>query len=885
MIIKNKITVVFILTVLLLSFISGALAEPFNPAGEGENLILNGGFEDGYTGWSCSGKWGEYASISEEQVYNDSKALKLSTNIGNSPWVSKGITNFYPGTEYEVSAWVNTGTLSGTRALFKIETYRTETITSNSSLGSYNGGFYNGTDGGWQRVTFSFIPEKECRLVIILVRLYAIGTIYVDDVALKQSGSVKTFFLETDNFFYYSDWDNGFAAVELSRLFTELESGSASFWLYDGEEVLDHKPGVPFTGTRAEYIFDVGLIPRTGEEFILKATVYDSGGNPAGTETMPVFRYNRPACLDKDGNYIVDKKIFNPVFSYHHPEKDFDAAVEAGINLVQAYKPTAGYDKMFEHANDLGIKIMFPLYPGMKPAGSEQNIANTTYYINKYKGHPALFGWIIMDEPFWNDCTEEDLIESYKLVKSLDSSHPIIITEPVSGNFRKTAKFTDILIIDPYPGNTGKQLTSVADLTYATREAVNEKKPVYTLLQTFDYQGYMPTATETKQMIYQALMAGAKGVGYYCFEAAAGGVDLNMTGIWGALTSLDYSQWFGLLQSEEYREIKSHTENYFYAEYRHENYSTHLLLNKTKTVQSIEIKLVGGQIEVTEGNPENVSLNARRMFIEIPPSSLVMVKEDTSEANYIFNGGFEEGALDWTSMWYGEVTGETAHSGNACLKLGGIEGKGGSRGNASQKAVLPEGTYKLSFYYKNMLNGYNSLAIPIVTINGLEVWRPASSPGDWASHEIYFTAKENEEIFISLGSARADGFGIYYDDVSITAYRPLVSFMDDDFQKIAAISRVKGADLNALIIPGGNINKCTAVLALYEIKGDGKQLKEVKMQNAPFSTPVDYGEGTYIPAFTLTVGIPDDGEVYVAEALLWDSLDMITPQGKKSVLA
>lgn len=70
--------------------------------------------------------------------------------------------------------------------------------------------------------------------------------------------------------------------------------------------------------------------------------------------------------------------------------------------------------------------------------------------IERYKNHPALEIWQVENEPFllFGDCVpvrEEDLKEEVSLVKTLDSKHPIIVTD--SGElslWRRTSKAADL---------------------------------------------------------------------------------------------------------------------------------------------------------------------------------------------------------------------------------------------------------------------------------------------------------------------------------------------------------------------------------------------------------------------------------------------------------
>jgi len=55
------------------------------------------------------------------------------------------------------------------------------------------------------------------------------------------------------------------------------------------------------------------------------------------------------------------------------------------------------------------------------------NATEVTIEVNKYKDHPAMFGWYIADEPDGPGISPASLIAANNLIKSLDPFHPTAI--------------------------------------------------------------------------------------------------------------------------------------------------------------------------------------------------------------------------------------------------------------------------------------------------------------------------------------------------------------------------------------------------------------------------------------------------------------------------
>ena len=135
--------------------------------------------------------------------------------------------------------------------------------------------------------------------------------------------------------------------------------------------------------------------------------------------------------------------------------------------------------------------VLVVLYVGGN-AGSEVQIPYTKACVEAVKDHPAVFGYMVMDEPFGKYQPIEEvyqmLKDAYKTIRDIDPDHVVWINENRPQQFWRSGNCSDILSHDPYPT---------------------------TKYSPYDYGNYMPTANDIRHMSYQALMAGNEGVGYF----------------------------------------------------------------------------------------------------------------------------------------------------------------------------------------------------------------------------------------------------------------------------------------------------------------------------------------------------------------------------------
>lgn len=136
--------------------------------------------------------------------------------------------------------------------------------------------------------------------------------------------------------------------------------------------------------------------------------------------------------------------------------------------------------------------------------------------------HPGLAGFYTADER-----TLPELPPYYHQYRLLRESVPdslTLITQNRPEELARWRDVADVLSTDPYPlygaePKGGYPLGMVADWTRACQEAVQRSRPVFAVLQYFQFtsKGRWPTCDELRNMSYMAIVEGAKGLLYWSF--------------------------------------------------------------------------------------------------------------------------------------------------------------------------------------------------------------------------------------------------------------------------------------------------------------------------------------------------------------------------------
>ncbi len=522
------------------------------PMPEGkENLFTNGSFEEVDAGGAPVGGWASYGGAWNDMVqivdggYDGKKCVRLKTDNDKAhPWVFKEDMTVKAGMEYQVSVWLKTVTesASGPRPRLKIEFYDKDGTNFFSSQ-SEN---FPMTYGVWHQKSCRFTAPMGAVRAKIYLRMYYAGEICYDDAQCYEIGEASRLLYEGDTFFY-TEWKEGTFGVSVNTgVYEPTGREVVDIRLKDGETVLASRLGAS-PMPEAMFRFDIASLAEIGKEYTAEATLYSApGGEVIEVTSWPVYRFNRPKMITEDGNFIVNGEQFNPVWGYHVYASDdkMKLAKAAGINVIQGGGASLESAKAYlDLAQENGLMATLLLYSGMKSAGTEGKVENTIEMVTELKDHPALFGYLIMDEPFLHMSDPyPDLQNAYKIIRQIDDVHPVIIQELEStGSTKYTAATSDLLLIHHYAckadlmadarwGMEGSALVIRRMMDDLSETHVN-RKVVHFLGQSFGNSDkdtaqssgsgyYLPTIDEAKSHIYQAFIEGMDGIGYYSLEEA-----------------------------------------------------------------------------------------------------------------------------------------------------------------------------------------------------------------------------------------------------------------------------------------------------------------------------------------------------------------------------
>lgn len=501
---------------------------------EEENLVPNNGFEDVSNDWANG--WGRYvlgdetyASIATDKVRSGKYSAKIHTTTGGTPWMNVGVTGFVPGALYEVSSWIN-AELPGLDQgfVYKLEFYSEAKISADYGCGEFFSTPYTkSTNGVWVQYAAQFVVPMEAKFASLYLRIMTgTGTVYVDDVCMKQVGEPEKFSFEIGDVFHYPHEEKGYASVALHPFFhgsSVEQEASADFELLDGDKVLARQENVRFYNMLAEFTYDISLLKEKQKAYVVKTTAKWKDEEKEFTQN--VYVYDRPTMLSGDGIIRVNGEPFRTVMGYHiFNDEHFDKAAEIGVTAPQfgsgyateeILKETEG---RLERLDALGMKALYVLYRNGKPAAHPDNIDDSRTIVEHFKDDPRILAWAIMDEPF-NQGTNQDMQlwmeESYKLVRDIDSMHPVNVTCIST----MAMKYADIFTCDYYNKEDNRGLS--AQLAYLYDHHKGEIHNHY-LGDTYQWNGVMQTEKGIRGSIYRAFEAGAKGIGYYSISDAVG---------------------------------------------------------------------------------------------------------------------------------------------------------------------------------------------------------------------------------------------------------------------------------------------------------------------------------------------------------------------------
>jgi hypothetical protein len=242
---------------------------------------------------------------------------------------------------------------------------------------------------------------------------------------------------------------------------------------------------------------------------------------------VPVVANTNPRVeVRADGTMMVNGKSFFP-FGFYHVSLGSAAGKEintlrtiaaVGFNTfhTSVENSLADYEEILDEAEKLGVYIL----------SFNHSKFDTLKIVNNFKNKAAILGWSIADDVDSGEFTPEQVLHLHCEVKTADPNHITYISGYHDKQISKFIKTADAIGVQAYPiGHQPKRpLSWVNHMISLVYRLVPKNRLIIANPQSFRWyheKAILPTFEEIRNMTYQALLAGAKGIIYYTYQDEA----------------------------------------------------------------------------------------------------------------------------------------------------------------------------------------------------------------------------------------------------------------------------------------------------------------------------------------------------------------------------
>lgn len=510
------------------------------------NLVKNASFENNETGWNIPEK---SAEIVEGVAHNGSHSLYYkNTDHKRYNLFTQGV-DVKPGQLLKFSVWVKGKGVKGRGGGIFMQSHD---VDKKHIAGTPWGGFPETISGSfdWTKISGEYlVPNNASSTSVgIYLRNGSTGEVWFDDIEIQLVKHVSfTSRLKFPNYRGLLTKDNNTPWQIVTRVQAHPK------WKYqvdvisslknsDGKVLFTQNDSLSLRGRDVIEIQKPKDLPPGN--YSLQQKVSSSNGQIALTKNFPIHIVNSMprVYIDSQGFTVVGGKRFFPLGIYtgghgapegelNSKDSDLKRMADAGLNTVLSYSyaniPNRNGKEFLDRVARNNMHVIYSIkdmynghsgYPRNGISGQEAAIKQ----VKSVKDSPALLAWYTNDE--MGGAWLKALQSRYDEIVKLDE-HPTYMVSNKPQVNAELSTMTDVLGMDPYPIGNNKNINFVTQWTSETVKATHGDKGVWMVLQLHNLKHHRatlpdqpPTLNEMRNMSYQSLINGAKGIIYYAYH-------------------------------------------------------------------------------------------------------------------------------------------------------------------------------------------------------------------------------------------------------------------------------------------------------------------------------------------------------------------------------
>ncbi len=240
--------------------------------------------------------------------------------------------------------------------------------------------------------------------------------------------------------------------------------------------------------------------------------------------------------VDSEGRLVVNEKPFFVIGLYNVPQNKLAEAKELGFNSVHTYRGEGPKDQFrirgranemlayLQTAHEQGLMVWMGL---PRYEVSHDFTSAIERFIDSLKDAPALMSWYLYDEPDCDNVPVSKIEFVAEMLQHQDPYHPKLLV--LCEDEKKSQEYffiPDIMITDLYPlKEQGASISDVTKRIEKVKAILSNNIPVWNVVQLHGKgkggTGYglkEPNYEELRNMTYQSIVAGAKGLLFFAYS-------------------------------------------------------------------------------------------------------------------------------------------------------------------------------------------------------------------------------------------------------------------------------------------------------------------------------------------------------------------------------